>query len=108
MTFIKYSPDPICLDQQGAIPDQVHLFEEREVKAINAALAAGRPLLVRGEPGTGKSQLARAAAKVLGRVYIQHVVDSRDRVARPVVASGLIAASWRSTVGWRFAKCRSR
>ncbi|MBB4268003.1 MoxR-like ATPase [Roseospira visakhapatnamensis] len=43
---------------------------------MNAALAAGRPLLVRGEPGTGKSQLARAAAKQLGRAFIPHVIDS--------------------------------
>jgi MoxR-like ATPase len=33
--------------------------------------------LVRGEPGVGKSQLARAAAKELGRAYIKYVVDSR-------------------------------
>jgi len=77
MNFIQYSPDPITLDPQGGIPDQVHVFEEREVKAINAALAAGRPLLVRGEPGIGKSQLARAAAKIMKRAYVQHVVDSQ-------------------------------
>lgn len=54
-----------------------HQFEERQLKAINAALSARRPLLVRGEPGIGKSQLARAAAKALGRVFVQHVVDAR-------------------------------
>jgi MoxR-like ATPase len=43
-----------------------HLWKEREVNAITVALAARRPLLVRGEPGTGKTQLARAAASVLG------------------------------------------
>lgn len=45
--------------------------------AVNAALAAGRPLLVRGEPGIGKSQLARAAAKCLERAYVSHVIDAR-------------------------------
>jgi MoxR-like ATPase len=54
-----------------------HRFEPRQLKAINAALAASRPLLVRGEPGIGKSQLARAAAKALQRAFIQHVVDAR-------------------------------
>lgn len=43
-----------------------HLWKQNEVNAICAALAAQRPLLVRGEPGTGKSQLARAAAVALG------------------------------------------
>lgn len=45
--------------------------------AINAALAAGRPLLVRGEPGIGKSQLAEAAAKALNRAFLSFVVNSR-------------------------------
>jgi MoxR-like ATPase len=67
----------VNLVPQGSITDQVHVFERREVQAINAALAAGRPLLVRGEPGTGKSQLARAAAKVLGRAYVSFVVDGQ-------------------------------
>ena len=61
----------------GGMPEQVHVFDQPSIDAVNAALAAGRPLLVRGEPGTGKSQLARAAAKVLGRVFVSHVVDAR-------------------------------
>ena len=54
-----------------------HLFADRERNAVNAALAAGRPLLVRGEPGSGKSQLARAAAKGLGRAFVSKVIDAR-------------------------------
>ena len=50
--------------------------------AVNGALAAQRPLLVRGEPGTGKSELARAAAVALGWAYHRFVIDvqveSRD------------------------------
>ena len=34
--------------------------------AVNAALALERPLLVRGEPGTGKTLLAEAVTEVLG------------------------------------------
>lgn len=54
-----------------------HLFESRDVDAINAALAAGRPLLVRGEPGAGKSQLARAATQGLRRAFVPKVIDAR-------------------------------
>ena len=36
-----------------------------------------RPLLVRGEPGIGKTQLAAAAASVFGRPLVSKVVDSR-------------------------------
>ncbi|GAB0057929.1 hypothetical protein SIID45300_02263 [Candidatus Magnetaquicoccaceae bacterium FCR-1] len=61
---------------QDRIDDQAHLLGVEEIHAINAAIASGRPLLVRGEPGTGKSQMARAAAKLLKRAFVRHVVDS--------------------------------
>jgi len=56
---------------------EAHVFRETDVLAIEAALLTQRPLLLRGEPGTGKSQLARAAAAALGRSYRAIVVDSR-------------------------------
>ena len=57
--------------------EQVHVFEAVDVEAIHAALGAKRPLLVRGEPGVGKSQLAQAAAVALERVFVPFVVDAR-------------------------------
>jgi len=57
----------------------VHVFDPRQVSAVDTALACNRPLLVRGEPGTGKSQLARAAAKVLGRAFVSVFVDASTR-----------------------------
>jgi MoxR-like ATPase len=53
-----------------------YVFESEAQDAINAALAINRPLLIRGEPGVGKSQLAKAAAVVLGRTYIPFVVSA--------------------------------
>lgn len=64
----------------GTWRKSVHVFDERTAQAVRAALASGRPLLVRGEPGTGKSQLARAAAKVLGRKFLSHVVDAHTEI----------------------------
>ena len=58
-------------------PEQVHVFDQREIDAVHAALAARRPLLVRGEPGVGKTQLAKAVAMDLGRAFVQHVIDIR-------------------------------
>ena len=69
---------PIPLPKRGTWPKSVHLFDQPSADAILAALAAERPLLVLGEPGCGKSQLARAAAKELGRVFIPYVVDARS------------------------------
>lgn len=78
MTSDAIEPNvPIQLAPRGGIADQVHVFEPEDVSAIHFALAARRPLLLRGEPGTGKSQFARAAAKALGRAFVSHVVDAR-------------------------------
>ncbi len=42
-----------------------HLWRQEEIDALILAVASQRPLLVRGEAGSGKSQLARAAAMVM-------------------------------------------
>jgi MoxR-like ATPase len=42
--------------------------------AVNAAVTLARPLLIKGEPGTGKTQLAEEIARSLGRpLYEWHV-----------------------------------
>lgn len=77
LKFIPLSQKPVDLGIGPAGLPVRHRFEKRQIEAVNAALSADRPLLVRGEPGVGKSQLARAAAMALGRTFVQHVVDSR-------------------------------
>ncbi|MBF0445199.1 MAG: AAA family ATPase [Magnetococcales bacterium] len=67
----------VLLNRVGGVEDRVHLLTVKEIHAVNAAMMAGRPLLVRGEPGTGKSQLALAAAISLNRAFVPHVIDSR-------------------------------
>ena len=47
--------------------------------AVNAALALERPLLVKGEPGTGKTLLAEEVARSLGRPLYQWHVKSTTR-----------------------------
>jgi len=46
----------------GAAPHEVYLADERLEEAVNLAVALGRPLLVQGEPGCGKTRLAYAVA----------------------------------------------
>ncbi|HRF10635.1 MAG TPA: AAA family ATPase [Candidatus Accumulibacter phosphatis] len=70
--------DEIPLPQRGSWPATVHRFDKNSAWAVRAALAAQRPLLVRGEPGSGKSQLARAAAEVLKRLFVAEVVHARS------------------------------
>jgi MoxR-like ATPase len=47
------------------------------VAALQAAEVTGRPLLLRGDPGNGKSQTARAAAVAAGRPFVSVVIDGR-------------------------------
>jgi MoxR-like ATPase len=64
-------------DQQEV---RVHCFDDPEDdarKALAAAWGANRPLLVRGEPGVGKTQLAEAAARAMNRLLLTVAVDSR-------------------------------
>src|SRR5678810_524914 len=47
--------------------------------AVNCALALERPLLVKGEPGTGKTLLAEAIAEALGARLVTWHVKSTTR-----------------------------
>ncbi len=47
--------------------------------AVNAAVTLERPLLVKGEPGTGKTELARQVADALGLRMIEWNVKSTTR-----------------------------
>ena len=47
--------------------------------AVNAALALERPLLIKGEPGTGKTLLAFEVARALGRPLFQWHIKSTTK-----------------------------
>jgi MoxR-like ATPase len=68
---------PLYLPATGSWPQSWYLLDQRTKDAIALAQACGRPLLVRGQPGTGKSDLARAAAEYLGRAFVYEVITAR-------------------------------
>ena len=47
--------------------------------AVNAAVTLERPLLIKGEPGTGKTMLALEVARALGRPLLQWHVKSTSK-----------------------------
>ena len=47
--------------------------------AVNAAIALERPLLVKGEPGTGKTMLALEVAQALGMPIIEWHIKSTTK-----------------------------
>jgi MoxR-like ATPase len=51
------------------------------VDAVNCAIALERPLLLKGEPGTGKTVLARHVAEGLGMPLIQWHIKSTSKAA---------------------------
>ncbi|HKM56073.1 MAG TPA: AAA family ATPase [Isosphaeraceae bacterium] len=96
---------PIKLAAHEGLPEQFHEFEEESWLAIQGALGACRPLLVRGEPGVGKTQLAAAAAMVLKRPLVSRVVDSRteprDLLWEFDAVQRLAEAQIAGTLAWR-------
>lgn len=78
MKFLAIKKDhETRLPSRPGLPERVHKFDELSIGAVNAAIAAQRPLLVRGEPGVGKTQLAEAVAEELQRAFSSYTVDSR-------------------------------
>lgn len=57
-------------------PLRKHVFLEDDIRAVEAALGAQRPLLLLGEPGIGKSQLAEAIAHAQGWDFRSKTVDA--------------------------------
>ena len=56
-----------------------YVATEDLMMAVNAALTLGRPLLIKGEPGTGKTMLAEEVARALGRQLHQWHVKSTSK-----------------------------
>ncbi len=56
-----------------------YLTNESLEAAVNCALALERPLLVKGEPGTGKTLLAQAVSETLGLDLVHWAVKSTTR-----------------------------
>ena len=58
---------------------EIYVMSPRIEEAVQVALATGRPLLLRGRPGSGKSSLAPFIARRRGWRYYDHVITYATR-----------------------------
>ncbi|QHG21214.1 MoxR family ATPase [Nostoc sp. ATCC 53789] len=64
---------------QKIISKEPYLPDKKLVEAVNLAMALGRPLLLQGEPGCGKTRLAYAVAYALGLPLEESYIKSTSR-----------------------------
>jgi MoxR-like ATPase len=64
---------------RGDRRDGIYVWNDRINLAVSVALATGRPLLLRGATGSGKSSLAMAEAKKRGWRYYEQTITSRTQ-----------------------------
>ncbi len=67
--------------------------------AVNAAVALGRPLLVKGEPGTGKTMLAEEVAGALDRPFIEWHIKSTTKARQGLYEYDAVARLRDSQLG---------
>ncbi|MDX2314571.1 MAG: MoxR family ATPase, partial [Gammaproteobacteria bacterium] len=67
--------------------------------AVNAAVAVGRPLLVKGEPGTGKTRLAEEVAAALDRPLIAWHIKSTSKAQQGLYEYDAVARLRDSQLG---------
>jgi len=67
--------------------------------AVNAAVILGRPILIKGEPGTGKTQLAEEVARSLDRPFLQWHVKSTTKAQQGLYEYDAVARLRDSQLG---------
>ncbi len=85
MSTVSSSAPPFPTQGSSCAPHVPFNGSERYVAtadlklAVNAALTLQRPLLIKGEPGTGKTMLAEEVAHALGRPLLQWHIKSTTK-----------------------------
>jgi len=76
-----------------------YVATEELAAAVNAAVVLERPLLVKGEPGTGKTELARQVASALGAPIIEWHVKSTTKAQQGLYEYDAVARLRDSQLG---------
>ncbi len=76
-----------------------YIATEDLLVAVNAAVALERPLLVKGEPGTGKTVLAQEVARALGKPLINWHIKSTTKAQQGLYEYDAVARLRDSQLG---------
>ncbi|MCC7258125.1 MAG: MoxR family ATPase [Gammaproteobacteria bacterium] len=76
-----------------------YVATEDLMMAVNAAVVLERPLLIKGEPGTGKTLLAAEVARALGRPLLQWHVKSTSKAQQGLYEYDAVARLRDSQLG---------
>jgi MoxR-like ATPase len=81
-TTLDPVPDDVTDREKKTVAREPYIAGPRLADAVNVAIALGRPLLVQGDPGAGKTQLAHAVAYALGlpleEMYVKSTTRAQD------------------------------
>ncbi|NJM47323.1 MAG: MoxR family ATPase [Alkalinema sp. RU_4_3] len=81
---LKFEGNKLLAQPEGSHPDapsrpEPYIANPKLVTAVNLAIALNRPLLLEGDPGCGKTCLARAVAFELGLPYFRWNIQSTTK-----------------------------
>ena len=76
-----------------------YVATEDLMTAVNAAVTLGRPILIKGEPGTGKTQLAVEVANALGKPLFEWHIKSTTKAQQGLYEYDAVARLRDSQLG---------
>lgn len=76
-----------------------YIATEDLMTAVNAAIAVGRPLLIKGEPGTGKTLLAAEVARAIDKPIIEWHIKSTTKAKQGLYEYDAVARLRDSQLG---------
>ena len=87
------------MDQQKFTGTQNYIATDDLKMAVNAAVTLARPLLIKGEPGTGKTQLAVEVARSLGKPLHEWHIKSTTKAQQGLYEYDAVARLRDSQLG---------
>ena len=99
-----FSPQLSAKNKTSNLPgdhtsEEIYIYTDEITLALNVALATGRPLLIRGTSGSGKTSLARNVAFQLDCHYREAIITSHSQARDLMWTTDLLRRLQDSQVG---------